>query len=1029
MSIIDTTDGIPVEVLSTPGQQTIAYQFEATQTVATLGALSFQVRLTDALGQQVLLGPFSIPVVARPNVIRFTTGTPGANPASVLAAASFTLEAEILDESGQGLSAQTIEWTVTSGPSAGASLGVSVTGTSGAGDITTAGFPQVGVYVVSASVGSDPAITASKSVEVLAGDIDRLVLTFAEEVEAGASGTLTLRAVDNAGNTVPAEQEAAASFRFTDPGFAFAFSNAVTVTQVFDANCNCDVEQGEIALTQGIAIVAFAAPTAVGSYPVTIVDSVNDVVLDDQIATSFAIDVVAGAATALTLEIAQVVDIDPGRDGVLEVGESAIVLAKLVDAFGNPASGPSGPGTGEAAQADVSLNGDASVAEGQPTTVAFDAAGEAVFEVTDDTQETVLARLVNVADDALTPVDGFDDSASISLVFETRPPAVASAEFASVVDNTSPPITVQFTEAVVENGAGDALAVLQDGAAVPGVFLLGESQGEFIFASSVPLDTCVTVDTGASNLVAVLTSVPLLDQQLEVCSPQVTIEPLADAYLLEGETRQLSVNVAATVPVATISAGTASFDGLGLVAYDWQTNTLTAPQFSSLFAEDGRAVQLALSGTADGEPLRVANTVTVQALFIGGDADADGLANEVESQLGLSPISADTDGDTVPDGAEDADGDGATNADELNVLGTDPLNPDSDDDGLADGAEVLIGANPLVADTDGDGLIDGAEVASGSSPTDDTSFAVATLITGLRVEPETAEFILVNGQPATVQLEVIATIEFEGRTLEVDVANEGYGTSYTSTDETVAIHVADGELSALSGGTATVTATIDGFDASTTLSVFSCGDGITGGDEECDDGGILGGDGCSPTCTLELYSIGGTVSGLDAGEFVELSLNQDQLLLLNANGEFTFGTSVPFGTPYEVGFVSILADKDCAIENATGAVPAGSTVDVLVTCSPRACQGTECIRPKLVTNGGHGMLFGPNRRGDVLGPTEHGECGVAGRHTGRSLVRYCASPRSRVCAGWWRASHVLGRKRQCDPLGAIGGAVVDRGDK
>ena len=59
--------------------------------------------------------------------------------------------------------------------------------------------------------------------------------------------------------------------------------------------------------------------------------------------------------------------------------------------------------------------------------------------------------------------------------------------------------------------------------------------------------------------------------------------------------------------------------------------------------------------------------------------------------------------------AGDDDGDGLSNADEIDVYGTDPLVADTDGDGLIDGAEVSIGSDPLDADTDDDGLSDGHE--------------------------------------------------------------------------------------------------------------------------------------------------------------------------------------------------------------------------------------------------------------------------------------------------------------------------------
>jgi hypothetical protein len=67
--------------------------------------------------------------------------------------------------------------------------------------------------------------------------------------------------------------------------------------------------------------------------------------------------------------------------------------------------------------------------------------------------------------------------------------------------------------------------------------------------------------------------------------------------------------------------------------------------------------------------------------------------------------------------ANDSDGDGLSDDDEINVHGTDPNNSDSDGDGLRDGDEVNVHyTNPNNPDSDGDGINDGVEVAAGSDP-------------------------------------------------------------------------------------------------------------------------------------------------------------------------------------------------------------------------------------------------------------------------------------------------------------------------
>ncbi|MCP3747558.1 S-layer homology domain-containing protein [Paenibacillus sp. A3M_27_13] len=98
------------------------------------------------------------------------------------------------------------------------------------------------------------------------------------------------------------------------------------------------------------------------------------------------------------------------------------------------------------------------------------------------------------------------------------------------------------------------------------------------------------------------------------------------------------------------------------------------------------------------------------------DTDGDGLTDGQEVNLiGTNPLKIDTDGNGVNDGDEDSDGDGLTNAKEIQ-LGTNPNNKDSDFDGWEDAYELKKGTNPLEADTDLDGLKDSIEEKFGMDP-------------------------------------------------------------------------------------------------------------------------------------------------------------------------------------------------------------------------------------------------------------------------------------------------------------------------
>jgi hypothetical protein len=117
-----------------------------------------------------------------------------------------------------------------------------------------------------------------------------------------------------------------------------------------------------------------------------------------------------------------------------------------------------------------------------------------------------------------------------------------------------------------------------------------------------------------------------------------------------------------------------------------------------------------------------------------GDPDSDGLPNVGEYSAGTNPNLADTDGDTLNDGAEvnthgsnpkvqDTDGDTLRDDAEVNTHNTSPRLADTDSDGLSDAAEINTHTtNPNDFDSDDDNYNDGFEVAQSTNPKSATSF-------------------------------------------------------------------------------------------------------------------------------------------------------------------------------------------------------------------------------------------------------------------------------------------------------------------
>jgi hypothetical protein len=131
---------------------------------------------------------------------------------------------------------------------------------------------------------------------------------------------------------------------------------------------------------------------------------------------------------------------------------------------------------------------------------------------------------------------------------------------------------------------------------------------------------------------------------------------------------------------------------------------------------------------------------------LANDTDGDGVADSDEVDLyGSDPEIWDTDGDGVSDGDElfvagtdplvwDTDGDGVSDggvemavSTELVVeegAGPEVSDLDSDNDRLADADEATVGTDPAIPDADGDGYYDGDEVNLGTDPRDPASFPV-----------------------------------------------------------------------------------------------------------------------------------------------------------------------------------------------------------------------------------------------------------------------------------------------------------------
>ncbi len=149
------------------------------------------------------------------------------------------------------------------------------------------------------------------------------------------------------------------------------------------------------------------------------------------------------------------------------------------------------------------------------------------------------------------------------------------------------------------------------------------------------------------------------------------------------------------------------------------------------------------------------------------DSDGDGLSDYAEMMLGTSSTSKDTDSDTIPDGIEDANLNGARDSGE-----TDPAKADTDDGGCSDGWEMANGYDPMNFeddDRDVDGVVDEKDVCPGTpAGTPVGTSGCPTLTESVVLDQVTfVEGTSELNPEAYVQLDQYAMILLQDQTMEV----------------------------------------------------------------------------------------------------------------------------------------------------------------------------------------------------------------------------------------------------------------------
>ena len=85
------------------------------------------------------------------------------------------------------------------------------------------------------------------------------------------------------------------------------------------------------------------------------------------------------------------------------------------------------------------------------------------------------------------------------------------------------------------------------------------------------------------------------------------------------------------------------------------------------------------------------------------------------------------------------------------------------------------------------------------------------------------------------------------------------------------------------------------------------------------------------------YTVGGTLTGLPAGDTVTLQDNGSDNLTLSANGTFTFPTALPDGHAYSVTVSGIffggLTPTTCTLTNRSGTISGANVTNVAAQCT------------------------------------------------------------------------------------------------
>lgn len=149
------------------------------------------------------------------------------------------------------------------------------------------------------------------------------------------------------------------------------------------------------------------------------------------------------------------------------------------------------------------------------------------------------------------------------------------------------------------------------------------------------------------------------------------------------------------------------------------------------------------------------------------------------------------------------------------------------------------------------------------------------------------------------------------------------------------------------------------------------------------------------TCSVDTYTIGGSVAGLSDGATLTLQQNGGDSLVLSDNGSFTFATPVAYNGSYAVTVGAQPIGQTCSVANGTGVAVSANVTTVSVTCSANVYSIGGSVTG--LTNGAQVTL--QNNGSDPLIVTADGNFTFATQvaFAGSYLVTVSTQPAGHTC--------------------------------